>query len=101
MPILATRRRCFDEEFSRGLRRWFRSLHTYIRLLKHLPADMGVAIVSESHHRDASGCIDFVLPPEDIAKEIVRIASAEAPVRSLESLAARPRLGPWPRRTSP
>ena len=27
----------------------------------------------------ASGCIDFVLSPEDIAKEIVRIAHAEAP----------------------
>ena len=26
----------------------------------------------------ASGCIDFVLSPEDIAKEIVRIANAEA-----------------------
>ena len=25
----------------------------------------------------ASGCIDFVLSPEDIAKEIVRIARAE------------------------
>ena len=28
----------------------------------------------------ASGCIDFVLSPEDIAKEIVRIARDEAPV---------------------
>ena len=26
----------------------------------------------------ASGCIDFVLSPEDIAKQIVRIANAEA-----------------------
>jgi chemotaxis response regulator CheB len=27
----------------------------------------------------ASGCIDFILAPEDIAKEIVRIAQAESP----------------------
>lgn len=29
----------------------------------------------------ASGCIDFVLSPEDIAKEIVRIAQAESTVK--------------------
>jgi chemotaxis response regulator CheB len=29
----------------------------------------------------ASGCIDFVLSPEDIAKEIVRIAQAESTVQ--------------------
>jgi chemotaxis response regulator CheB len=27
----------------------------------------------------ASGCVDFVLPPEDIAREIVRIAHADQP----------------------
>ena len=29
----------------------------------------------------ASGCIDFVLSPEDIAQEIVRIAHAASPVQ--------------------
>ncbi len=32
----------------------------------------------------ASGCIDFVLSPEDIAKEIVRIAQEEAPITAAE-----------------
>lgn len=32
----------------------------------------------------ASGCIDFVLSPEDIAKEIVRIARAEAQANAAE-----------------
>ena len=30
----------------------------------------------------ASGCIDFVLSPEDIAKEIVRIARTEGPANA-------------------
>ncbi|MEO6878681.1 MAG: chemotaxis protein CheB [Gemmatimonadaceae bacterium] len=32
----------------------------------------------------ASGCVDFILSPEDIAEEIVRIASAEAPTTDTE-----------------
>ena len=32
----------------------------------------------------ASGCIDYVLSPEDIAKEIVRIAHAQAPTAAAE-----------------
>ena len=32
----------------------------------------------------ASGCIDFILSPEDIAKEIVRIAQEEAPITAAE-----------------
>ncbi len=31
----------------------------------------------------ASGCIDYVLSPEDIAKEVVRIAHAEAPTTAV------------------
>jgi chemotaxis response regulator CheB len=73
-------------------------LDAYIRLLKHLPADMGVAFVIVNHLRTvatqlheilprftempesaiASGCIDFILSPEGIAREIVRIAHAAA-----------------------
>ena len=71
----------------------------YIRLLENLPADMGVAIVIVNHitkvptHAQkhgtaiqpdmpesaiASGCIDFVLLPENISQEILRIARDEA-----------------------
>jgi len=99
-------------------------LDAYTRLLQHLPADMGVAIVIVNHLRTvgtllheilprytampvelitdslrirpdhvfiipaqrdlhempesaiASGCVDLALSPEDIAREIVRIAHA-------------------------
>ena len=44
----------------------------------------------------ASGCIDFVLSPEDIAKEIVRIACAEA----LTTATEREEQVPSPRRPS-
>ena len=83
---------------------------TYTRLLRHLPADMGVSIVfvfgydgdgaealcgikevggitiaqkpdtaaqpDMPESAIASGCIDFILSPEDIAKKIVQIAHA-------------------------
>ena len=73
-------------------------LNAYTLLLKHLPADMGVASVIVNHLRSvatllheilprytkmpveliiASGYIDFILSPENIAKEIVRIAHEE------------------------
>jgi chemotaxis response regulator CheB len=51
-------------------------LDAYIRLLRNLPLstakqpDMPESAI-------ASGCIDYVLSPEDIAKEIVRIARVE------------------------
>ena len=72
-------------------------LDAYIRLLENLPYDMGVAIVIVNHVRTMptvlheilntaiqpdmpesaidSGCIDFVLSPEDIAKKIVEITA--------------------------
>jgi chemotaxis response regulator CheB len=96
-------------------------LDAYIRLLRNLPADMGVAIVIVNHLRTvatrlqydgdgavalcgikeaggitiaqkpetasqpdmpesaiATGCIDFILSPEDISREILRIAGKES-----------------------
>lgn len=59
-------------------------LDAYIRLLQNLPSDMGVAIVIVNHITEMpssaieSGCIDFILSPENIAQEIVRIARVEA-----------------------
>jgi two-component system chemotaxis response regulator CheB len=44
-------------------------LDAYIRLLRHMPSDMPESAI-------ASGCIDFILSPEDIALEIARIAHA-------------------------
>lgn len=43
----------------------------YIRLLQNLPPDMPQSAIE-------SGCIDFVLSPEDIAKEIVGIAQMQS-----------------------
>ncbi len=42
-------------------------LDAYTRLLQHLPPDMPESAI-------ASGCIDCILSPEDIATELVRIA---------------------------
>jgi len=43
----------------------------------------------------ASGCIDFILSPEDIAKEIVRIAHGEAAIAAAPSaVAGLQRIGP-------
>ncbi|OGQ90089.1 MAG: hypothetical protein A2464_10185 [Deltaproteobacteria bacterium RIFOXYC2_FULL_48_10] len=58
-------------------------LDAYSRLLKHLPNDMGVAIAQKPDTAGppdmpesaiASGYIDFILSPENIAQEIIRIA---------------------------
>ena len=63
-------------------------LEAYTRLLRHLPADMGVAIVTIAQRPEtasqpdmpesaiSSGCIDFILSPEDIVKKIVQLAPA-------------------------
>ncbi len=71
-------------------------LDSHIRLLQNLPDDLVAAIVIVNHLRTvatllheilprhtkmpesaiASGCIDFVLSPEDIAREIKRIVLA-------------------------
>lgn len=91
------------------------ALDAYIRLLTHLPADMGVAIVIVNHitamptqlHEvlprfsrmpvelitedlliePNRGYIDFVLSPEDIATEIVRIAREESSTTATASAA--------------
>lgn len=62
-------------------------LDALIRLLPNLPCDMGGRRHRQSHHDHAdpempesaidSGCIDFILSPEAIAGEIVRIVRAE------------------------
>jgi len=52
-------------------------LDAYIRLLQNLPADMGVAVVIVNHITMMPTQLHEVLPPEDIAKEIVHIARVE------------------------
>lgn len=91
------------------------ALDAYIRLLTHLPADMGVAIVIVNHITSMPTqlhevlprfsrmpvelitedlliepnhvYIDFVLSPEDIATEIVRIAREESSTTATASAA--------------
>jgi chemotaxis response regulator CheB len=50
-------------------------LDAYPRLLRHLPPDTGVAIVIVAM---ASGYVDTVLSPEEIAREIVTIGADQA-----------------------